>query len=30
MNEKNITEIASFDSDFDKVKGILRLHWLYF
>jgi predicted nucleic acid-binding protein len=26
MNEKNITEIASFDSDFDKVKGILRLH----
>ncbi|KZX17051.1 type II toxin-antitoxin system VapC family toxin [Methanobrevibacter filiformis] len=26
MKEQNITEIASFDSDFDKVNGILRLH----
>jgi len=26
MKEQNITEIASFDSDFDKVKGIIRLH----
>lgn len=26
MKEQNITEITSFDSDFDKVKGILRLH----
>jgi len=25
MKEQNITEIASFDSDFDKVNGILRL-----
>ena len=26
MKEQSITEIASFDSDFDKVNGILRLH----
>ncbi len=26
MKEQNIIEIASFDSDFDKVKGIIRLH----
>jgi len=26
MKEQNITEIASFDSDFDKVNGILRVH----
>ncbi|MCL2116506.1 MAG: PIN domain-containing protein, partial [Methanobrevibacter sp.] len=26
MEEQNITEIASFDRNFDKVKGILRLH----
>ena len=29
MKEQNIIEIASFDSDFDKVEGILRLHWFY-
>lgn len=26
MKEKNILEIASFDSDFDRVNGIIRLH----
>jgi len=26
MKENNITEIASFDTDFDKVTGILRVH----
>jgi uncharacterized protein len=26
MKEKGITEIASFDSDFDKVNGIIRIH----
>ena len=26
MREQNITEIASFDSDFDKINGIIRLH----
>lgn len=26
MREKNISEIASFDSDFDRVNGIFRLH----
>ena len=26
MEEQNITEITSFDRNFDKVKGILRLH----
>jgi predicted nucleic acid-binding protein len=28
MKEKNISEIVSFDSDFDRVNGIIRLHWL--
>ena len=26
MMEMNISEIASFDSDFDRVNGIVRLH----
>jgi len=26
MKEQNIIEIASFDEDFDKVNGIIRLH----
>ena len=26
MVEMNISEIASFDSDFDRVNGIVRLH----
>ena len=26
MAEKNISEIVSFDSDFDRVEGIIRLH----
>ena len=26
MNEKNISKIVSFDSDFDRVDGIVRLH----
>ena len=26
MKEKNISEIVSFDSDFDRVNGIIRLH----
>ena len=26
MKENNIIEIASFDRDFDKVKGIIRVH----
>ena len=26
MDENNIKEIVSFDSDFDKVNGIIRLH----
>lgn len=26
MKEKNIYEIASFDKDFDKIKGIFRIH----
>ena len=26
MMEKNISEIASFDSDFDRVNGIVRIH----
>lgn len=26
MKEKNISEIVSFDSDFDRVDGIIRLH----
>ena len=26
MKEKNIHEIASFDKDFDRVKGIFRVH----
>ena len=26
MKENNIHKIASFDADFDKVKGILRVH----
>ena len=26
MTEKGISKIASFDSDFDKVKGITRIH----
>ncbi|KZX11549.1 type II toxin-antitoxin system VapC family toxin [Methanobrevibacter filiformis] len=26
MEEANIHEIASFDSDFDKVNGIVRIH----
>lgn len=26
MNELEIYEIVSFDSDFDKVKGIIRIH----
>jgi len=26
MKEQNISEISSFDSDFDKVNGIIRVH----
>jgi predicted nucleic acid-binding protein len=26
MQKKNIDRILSFDSDFDKVEGIVRIH----
>jgi len=26
MEKKNIDRILSFDSDFDKVEGIVRIH----
>jgi hypothetical protein len=26
MEKKNINRILSFDSDFDKVEGIVRIH----